>query len=124
MSANYRLKINDSDNNEKIERAFRHTCLGLGRKFTEVITKPRSWEGRGKIEDIVDMGMLRSSQLLVFNGRFSAVFAWTMEYAPYVHQGYTSLSGEEIVGRPWTKIAIREFDPQRKFIELLNNPNV
>lgn len=109
------LKINEF--NKASVKAFQETALILGREFTRVITEPRYWKAFDDVRDIVDLGQLRSSQRVVFNNPTTALFSWNTEYAVYVHEGYTLRNGTVVQGRPWTQIAIQEFDLQSQFAE-------
>lgn len=113
----YTLSLKVDAINQASERAFVETAFLLGREFTRVITEPRSWDGFG-VRDIVDLGQLRASQQVVFTKPLEAVFSWPIEHAVYVHEGYTLQNGREIEGRPWTQIALQEFDVQGTFEQL------
>lgn len=52
--------------NGDFDRAFRETCLLLGRKFTEEISSPKWQWTDGENRDIVDTGLLRASQKVEF----------------------------------------------------------
>lgn len=114
--SSYKLTLNIPQLNAATEQAFQETAFLLGREFTRVITEPRTWDGFDGPRDIVDMGQLRSSQQIVFTQPLEAVFSWNTEYAAYVHEGYILRNGREIQGRPWTQVAIEEFDTQAAFI--------
>lgn len=113
----YTLSLKIDAINQASERAFVETAFLLGREFTRVITEPRSWDGFG-VRDIIDLGQLRSSQQVVFTKPLEAVFSWPVEHAGYVHEGYTLQNGREVEGRPWTQIALQEFDVQGTFEQL------
>lgn len=117
MSGNstYTVTLRVPEINGAAERAFKETAFLLGRQFTQVITEPRTWDGFNGVRDIVDTGQLRSSQQLVFTQPLEAVFSWPVEYASAVHDGYTLRGGREVKGRPWTTIALQEFDVQATF---------
>ena len=114
----YTLSLKVDAINQASEQAFTETAFLLGREFTRVITEPRNWAGWEGTRDIVDLGQLRSSQQVVFTKPLEAVFSWPTEYAVYVHEGYTLRNGQEIQGRPWTTIALQEFDVQDTFEQL------
>lgn len=70
------------------------------RKNGEFVSEPR---------DIVDLGGLLRSQKREDVGQEKTVFTWTGEgriYALYVHDGYTTRSGEKMPARPFTDNAI------------------
>lgn len=115
MKSSYNLQLNINQLDRASELAFRDTAFLLGRKFTEVISEPRQWQGWSGARDIVDTGQLRASQQLVFTKPLEAVYSWSTEYAVYVHEGYTLRNGREVSGRPWTQTAIQEFDVQGTF---------
>ena len=114
----YRLSLNIPEINSATERAFADTAFLLGREFTRVITEPRTWQGFEGSRDIVDLGQLRSSQQLVFTKPLEAVYSWPVEYAAPVHEGYTLRDGRRIEGRPWTQIALQEFDIEQTYLKL------
>lgn len=113
--SSYTLKLNVNQFNDDVEQAFKDTAFLLGREFTRVITQPRNWDGFEGPRDIVDRGQLRSSQQLIFTGPLEALYTWPVEYAEPVHDGYTLRDGRRIKGRPWTQVAISEFDVQKAF---------
>lgn len=115
--SSYELTLKIPEINAAAEQAFKDTAFLLGREFTRVITEPRTWDGFEGARDIVDRGQLRSSQQVVFTGPTEAVFSWNTEYAAPVHEGYTLRNGKEVKGRPWTQIAIQEFDVQQVFAQ-------
>lgn len=117
MTTSYKLTIKTGEINAAAQRAFSETAFLLGREFTRVISEPRTWDGFEGKRDIVDTGVLRASQQLVFPSPFTAVYSWPVEYAAYVHEGYTLRNGRELKGRPWTEIAQVEFDVEATFAE-------
>lgn len=114
----YKFTFKDAELNAAIERTFKDVVLLAGVEFTRVITEPRTWEGFEGARDIVDTGQLRSSQQLTFTSPLEAVYSWPIGYALYVHEGYTLRNGREVKGRPWTQIALQEFDVEQKFTAL------
>ena len=114
--SSYKLTLKIDQINAATERAFTETAFILGREFTRVISEPRTWAGWDNSRDIVDTGQLRSSQQLVFTAPLEAIYSWPVEYAAYVHEGYTLRNGTRVEGRPWTVVAQQEFDTQQAFI--------
>lgn len=113
--SSYTITLKVPEINAAAERAFKQTAFLLGRQFTEVITQPRTWKGFEGQRDIVDTGVLRSSQQVNFTKPLEAVFSWPVEYAAYVHEGYILRNGRKVEGRPWTTIAAQELDVQSTF---------
>lgn len=118
-SSSYKFTLKVPEINAAAEQAFKETAFILGREFTRVITEPRSWSGFKGARDIVgeDYGVLRASQQLVFTKPLEAVYSWPVDHAAPVHEGYTMRNGRKIAGRPWTQVALREFDIDKTFAE-------
>jgi hypothetical protein len=116
--SSYKINLNIPAINGAAERAFSDTAFLLGREFTRVITEPRTWDGFDEPRDIVDIGQLRSAQQLVFTKPMEAVYSWATEYASPVHDGYILRNGQRVEGRPWTTIALQEFDVQQTYLKL------
>jgi len=114
--SSYKLTLKIDQINAATERAFTETAFILGREFTRVISEPRTWAGWDNSRDIVDTGQLRSSQQMAFTAPLEAIYSWPVEYAAYVHEGYTLRNGTRVEGRPWTAVAQQEFDTQQAFI--------
>lgn len=100
-------------------RAFQTTMIELGETFQEVIEDVGAFPDFPQ-SDIVDTGDLRDSQQIEFPQPGSVVFDWPVEYAPYVHEGYTLQNGNEQPGRPWTKVGLARFKLQMRYAENLN----
>lgn len=115
--SSYQLSVKVAEIDEAAKQAFVETAFLVAREFTRVITEPRTWDGFEGARDIVDRGQLRSAQQLVFTGATEAICSWPVEHAAYVHEGYTLRNGKEIKGRPWTQIAVQEFDAQQAFAQ-------
>lgn len=113
--SSYTLTVNDVAINGAVETTFKEMVFLVGLEFTRVITEPRTWQGFEGVRDIVDTGQLRSAQQVVFVSPLEAVYSWPIEHAVYVHEGYTLANGREVKGRPWTEIALQEYDAQREF---------
>lgn len=118
MSSNYELVFNDREVDQAIKSAFKDTAFLLSREFTKVITEPRTWLGFEGQRDIVDTGRLRSSQEIVFTGNLTCAYFWPVNYADYIHEGYTLRNGRKMEGRPWTDIARQQFDVAATFAAL------
>ncbi|MEH2467854.1 hypothetical protein [Nostoc sp.] len=107
MTAN----LDFSNVDRALDAAFKEAMFLLGREFTKSITaNVWQWPTAPSPRNIVDTGRLRSSQQISFQGVGSATFAWPVDYALYVHQGYTMSDGTVIPGRPWTTQAMSTFD--------------
>ncbi len=113
--SSYKVTVKIDSIDAATEQSFKEAVFIVGREFTRVITEPRTWEGFEGTRDIVDKGQLRSSQQVVFTQPLEAIYSWPVEYAAYVHEGYTLRNGREIKGRPWTQVALEEFDAQAAF---------
>ncbi len=100
-------------------RAFQTTMLELGETFQEVIEEVGAFPDFPQ-SDIVDTGDLRDSQQIEFPQPGSVVFDWPVEYAPYVHEGYTLRNGNVQPGRSWTKVGLARFKVQMRYAENLN----
>ncbi|MDJ1174700.1 hypothetical protein [Roseofilum capinflatum] len=94
--------------NKILSKAFADTCKNQGQEYQRLFSDTEAFEGFSG-QDIIDTGALKGSQSLAFPNRFQAQFSWGMEYATYVHEGYTLRSGGRQPGRPWTK-------PRKDFI--------
>lgn len=104
----------------KAIEAFQETCFLLGREFTQVISEVGAFDTFPD-RDLVDTGALRASQQLDFISPTEAQFSWTVDYALYVHEGYTLRNGKQQPGRPWTKLALDRLDAQATFNTLLES---
>ena len=100
-------------------RAFQTTMIELGETFQEVIEEVGAFSDFPQ-SDIVDTGDLRDSQQIKFPQPGSVVFDWPVEYAPYVHEGYTLQNGNEQPARPWIKVGLARFNTQMRYAENLN----
>lgn len=100
-------------------RAFQTTMIELGETFQEVIEEVGAFPDFPQ-SDIVDTGALRDSQQIEFPQPGSVVFDWPVEYAPYVHEGYTLRDGSQQPGRLWTKAGLTRFNVQMRYAENLN----
>jgi hypothetical protein len=100
-------------------RAFQTTMLELGITFQEVIEEVGAFPDFPQ-SDIVDTGDLRDSQQIEFPQPGSVRFDWPVEYAPYVHEGYTLRNGEQQPGRPWTELGVERFNVRMRYAENLN----
>jgi hypothetical protein len=100
-------------------RAFQSTMIELGETFQEVIEEVGAFSEFPQ-SDIVDTGELRDSQQIEFPQPGSVAFDWPVEYAPYVHEGYTLRNGAQQPGRPWTKLGLLRFNVQMRYAENLN----
>lgn len=116
--SSYTITLKIDEINGASEQAFRDVAFLLGREFTRVISEPRTWQGFEGSRDIVDLGQLRSSQQLIFTKPLEAVFSWPVEHASPVHDGYVLRSGKQVEGRPWTKVALQEFNVEQTYLGL------
>jgi hypothetical protein len=100
-------------------RAFERTMRDLGGTFQEVISEVGAFSDFPQ-SDIIDTGALKESQTVAFPTPGSVVFNWPVEYAPYVHDGYTLRNGAQQPGRPWTSLGLEKFDPVVQYQANLN----
>lgn len=100
-------------------RAFQTSMLELGETFQEVIGEVGAFSDF-PISDIVDTGDLRDSQQIDFQQPGSVAFDWPVDYAAFVHEGYTLQNGNQQPGRPWTKAGLARFNIQMRYAENLN----
>lgn len=103
----------------RLRVAFNQVAYELGNEFTRVITETRDWGAPFCDRDIVDTGRLRASQRVEIE-ELRATYTWPVDYALPVHEGFTTSSGRVIPGRPWSRVALEQFDPNTRFRELLN----
>jgi len=107
MTAN----INFSAVDQALNEAFKEAMFLLGQEFTKAITdNVWDWPNPPSPRNIIDTGRLRSSQQVNFQEEGVATFSWPVDYAIYVHQGYTMRDGSTFPGRPWTTKALETFD--------------
>lgn len=100
-------------------RAFERTMKDLGQTFQEVISEVGAFPDFPQ-SDIIDTGNLKESQTVVFPSSGSVVFEWPVEYAPYVHDGYTLQNGTQQPARPWTSLGLEKFDAVAQYQANLN----
>lgn len=105
--------------NKILEKSFKSTCQNQGTAYQNIFSSTDAFEGFNG-QDIIDTGALKESQSLSFPSSFNAEFSWGMDYAIYVHEGYSTRGGNHQPGRPWTKIR-KEFSFSDNFIENLGN---
>lgn len=106
-----RVGLNVKKINPVITKSFRATALLLSREFTMVISDPGAFpEFPG--QDIVDTGALRRSQQVSFPSPTTALYQWPVDYALYVHEGYTRQNGTIVPARRWTQVGLARFDFQ------------
>lgn len=83
-------------------------------------TKRRSGEIVKSPRNILDLGNLKDSKLITRSSSGNeAVISWEVPYAIAVHQGYTTKTGKDVPGRPWTEKGIEEADPITFFADAL-----
>ena len=66
-----------------------------------------------RARDIIDTGALMQSQRRSDMGNNTTEFVWTgddRDYASFVHDGYISIGGRKMPGRPWTEATIDDID--------------
>lgn len=80
-------------------------------------TKRRNGQTVRTPRDIIDTGALDSSQRLSRPNRAEWQWQWDVPYAVLVHEGATLQSGAEYPARPWTKRAVDDYKPLRKFAQ-------
>lgn len=109
-----KVKLGKKVIDSAVAKSFKATALLLSREFVMVISDPGAFpEFPG--QDIVDTGALRRSQQLSFAGPTTALYQWPVDYALYVHEGYTRQNGTVVPPRRWTTLALNRFDFDKKF---------
>ena len=103
--------------NRKATEAFKELALLFFAENVQVISEPGAFADFPD-QDIVDTGRLRASTQFDLETPTRAVFSWSVEYAPYVHEGYVSADGQVVLGRPWTEVAIERLEPEKTFRKL------
>lgn len=114
-----KIQINTKLINEAAQRAIADTAFLYGRENTEVISEPGAFPSTP--EDIVDTGALRSSQQVSKVSDNEYLLSWNVDYALYVHEGYTLRNGNRVEGRPWTEEARKRLDINATFSKLLGS---
>lgn len=90
-------------------KAMRQLAVRLETSFTDEISAVKwGWPNPPTTRDIVDENRLRTSITRDINPDDSVTFTWTMEYASYVHEGYTATNGVRYPARPWTQEPLKE----------------
>lgn len=117
-----KIKIDPILLNKALSKALKKTCENLGEKMTEIIEREGAYSppfptGR----DIVDTGALRSSQSIEYLTPTHARITYDVDYAIYVHEGYTLRNGKRQPGRPWTWDAVDELDVANDFSRQLSS---
>lgn len=95
------------------QNAFIRIAKLLDERFKEIIRTPGVFDGFP--QDIVDTGALLRSQKMTIVGIGIVRWDWDVDYAIFVHEGYTLRNGMEQQGRPWTKIALEGLDLPQLF---------
>ena len=95
-------------------RAFDRVVRELGDEFSEVIKEVGAFP-QFPDSDIVDTGELLEAQKLIKTGPDRAEYEWGVEYALFVHEGYTMQNGIRQPGRHWTRLAMERYHPYEKF---------
>lgn len=102
---------------QKIEQAFHQTALQFNAELTKVISEPGAFPGYDG--DLVDTGAFRASQLVLFPTTLLAEYIWGVNYAVFLHEGFTKKNGQKTLGRPWTWVCLRRFNWEQRFSENL-----
>lgn len=100
-------------------QAFQETMIELGQTFQEVIQETGAFSDFPQ-SDIVDTGALRDSQTVEFPTPGAVMFDWPIDYAGYVHEGYTLQNGNTQPERPWTKVGMARFNFRLRYGERLS----
>ena len=115
------VTINASAITKRIEDAFSDANQILHREMVSLITDDRwNWPTGGQ-RDIVDTGLLRSSQQPARVINNVARHVNTAGYAYIVHQGYTTRSGFTAPERPWMTTALKELNMVKVMSKLLGS---
>lgn len=111
------FKLNTSQLDRKVERAFNKMADRLGTEFTTAIEAPiYPWPRGESPRDIVDTGLLAKSQTQTA-GRLSREYQWPREgnVSLLIHEGTVLNNGTILPARRWTDIAIAKIDPLAAF---------
>lgn len=92
-----RLDWRGDEVNRKVTEAFKELALLFFTENVQVISEPGAFVNFPD-QDIVDTGKLRASTQFDLETPTSAVFSWSVEYAPYLHEGYVSADGQVVLG--------------------------
>lgn len=98
-----------------VNEAFEEVVNGLGEEFKKVIQDENAFPDNFPGRDIVDTGALLANQKIEIKAPGVAEYNWGVDYAIYVHEGYTLRNGRRQPARPWTRVAIKRYNPQLKF---------
>jgi aspartate/tyrosine/aromatic aminotransferase len=97
------VKFNKQKVVNMVKKAFKETTQQYFEECQKVIKDPNAFT-QFPNQDIVDTGALRDSgKIIAKQGNYKAI--WTMDYAVYVHEGYTKRNGGIQPARPWTELA-------------------
>lgn len=114
------VNLNVSIVEQSCVAAFQDACFLLGREFTQVISDPNAFDNFPD-QDIVDTGLLRSSQRLEFRSPTIASFSWPVEYGSAVRDGYTLRNGTVVEGRDWIGLGLERLDFEATYGKLLSD---
>lgn len=115
-----RLNWRGDQVNQKVIEAFKELALLFFAENVQVISEPGAFVDFPN-QDIVDTGRLRASTQFDLETPTIAVFSWSVEYAPYIHEGYVSADGRVVLGRPWTEEAIERLEPEKTLRKLFED---
>ena len=115
------VTINATAITKRIEDAFNDANQILHREMVSLITDDRWNWPTGGTRDIVDTGLLRSSQQPAQVIGDTARHVNTAGYAYLVHQGYTTRAGFTAPERPWMTTALKELNMVKVMSKLLGS---
>ena len=100
--------------NEVIANAFFDTLGGLQAEIDKIIESPGMFDDF-PMSDIVDTSALLDKQGIKLTSPFTAEYDFGVDYAVFVHEGYTLKNGEIQPGRPWVNLALQNYNFQENF---------
>lgn len=93
---------------EAAEQALKDTMLLMDAQLKQELSSPKwDYPVSPSPRDIVDTGRLRAAQELLRISPNEWTIRWPVDYAIYVHEGYTTRSGSQMPARRWTEVPLR-----------------
>lgn len=99
------------------QAAMGQTALVIHRQAIMVIAEPGAFPGFPG--DIIDTTTLQKNQQPPEVTGRQAILRNTVDYAFWVHEGYTRIDETVVEGRPWMTEAVKRANPQATFETIL-----
>lgn len=112
------ISFKDKELVDAYQRAFVRLANRMDAEFRQIIQTPGIFDGFP--QDIVDTGALLRSQKMTIIGIGGVRWDWEVDYAVFVHEGYTLRGGKKQEGRPWTEKAMERLILPNLFTEYFN----